>query len=262
MLEDHNWMYGVMVVVQLICIVHAVRRQRDYYWIFIILFLPPFGALIYAVLYILPTLRGGGGLAIQLPGHQQRVIRQLERDLAETDTVQIRSDLAELYLRYGRAEDARAVMEPCIDGPLRDAQHVLYVRVAVAVANAAYHDALSLLDRLNDMGSNHKRKERELLQARSLWGLQRYDEAETIFKAIHRTFSGEEAAYYFVQFLIDQNRIGDARSVVDHMRSSVQSAGSLYRRQEVYWLRSAQGALREAEKNARDQESKNSKSDL
>jgi len=239
-----GWVYTLVLVLQVACIVHVIRSRREWWWILLILFLGPVGVVIYFVLAVLPDLRAGGaGIAIRLPGHERREMRRLERAVEETDTVELRSDLAELYLKFDRVEDARRVLAPCAEGPLRDSQHLLYLRAKVELLGGEFAATHELLDKLDELGTGHRAKPRELLRARALIGEGKEEEGERCLAELHRRFDGEEASYHYVVFLVARGRIEEARGVVETMRRHLAQSGQPYKRQEQYWVQAAQHRL-------------------
>jgi len=236
-----GWVYTLVLVLQIACIVHVIRSRREWWWILLLLFLGPIGVAIYFFLAIVPDLRAGGaGIEIKLPGHERREMRRLEQAVEETDTVELRSDLAELYLKFGQVEDARRVLAPCAEGPLRDSQHLLYLRAKVELLNGGHAATHELLDKLDELGTGHRAKPRELLRARALIGEGKEEEGERRLAKLHRRFDGEEASYHYVVFLVERGRTDEARRVVEQMRRHLAQSGQPYKRQEKYWVQAAQ----------------------
>ena len=86
-------------ILQGLAIVHFIRRRPDTYWIFIILFLGPLGAIIYLLLEAAPDL----GLLRQsfkfFP--RRRRIRELEFAVHDNPSAGNYEELADLYMEDG-----------------------------------------------------------------------------------------------------------------------------------------------------------------
>lgn len=70
-------LFGVSLVVQLVLAVHAYNHGRTSPWVWLILFFPLVGSLLYAYLFLLPQLRwsaSGGGLS-----DRERRLRRVPR---------------------------------------------------------------------------------------------------------------------------------------------------------------------------------------
>ena len=114
-----------ILILQAICLLHAVKTGRTQPWLWIILFVPGLGCVIYFIAEILPGLqrsptvrRVGADLATAVdPG---RDIRQLEEELDVADTVGNRRALAQGYLAAGRCDEAIELYRSCMKGVFKD----------------------------------------------------------------------------------------------------------------------------------------------
>src|SRR3984957_15486349 len=99
-------------LLQAFAIIHFIRRRPDMYWIFVILFLGPLGALIYIFVEVLPD----AGLLRQsfkvFPRRKRiRELETMDRDNpAEGDW----EELGGLYMERGRRRLARAAFDKAI----------------------------------------------------------------------------------------------------------------------------------------------------
>ena len=97
----------LMLVAQVLCAVHVVRTGRPYWWIFLIVFVPLVGVLVYLAAELLPDLLGShharqavsGVTSFLDPGCALREA-MLRKEIAPT--VQNKAALAEAYLAAGR----------------------------------------------------------------------------------------------------------------------------------------------------------------
>jgi hypothetical protein len=98
------------LLLQGLAIVHFIRRRPDTYWIFIILFLGPLGALIYICIEVLPD----AGLLRQsfkvFP--RRRRIGKLETMVRDNPSADNYEELGDLYMDDGRLQLARAAIAP------------------------------------------------------------------------------------------------------------------------------------------------------
>ena len=51
--------YGAILLLQIVCLIHAGRTGRPYYWFMIILFVPGLGILAYLAVEVIPALLRG-----------------------------------------------------------------------------------------------------------------------------------------------------------------------------------------------------------
>src|ERR1035437_8052340 len=98
-------LYPWGLVLQVLAIIHFIRRRPDTYWLFIILFLGPVGALIYLCVEALPDI----GLARQsfkvFP--RRKRICQLEMAILDNPSAGNYEELGDLYMDDGKLPQAR-----------------------------------------------------------------------------------------------------------------------------------------------------------
>src|SRR6202044_1565681 len=105
-------LYPWGLLLQGFAIVHFIRRRPDTYWIFIILFLGPLGALIYIFAEALPDI----GLLRQsfkvFP--RRKRISELETAVRDNPSAGNYEELGDLYMDDGRLQSARAAFNQAI----------------------------------------------------------------------------------------------------------------------------------------------------
>src|SRR5215470_9626939 len=84
------------IILQILALIHFIRRRPDTYWLFIIVFLGPLGALVYIGMEVIPDL----GLLRQsfdaFP--RKKRIRQLEALVLENPAAGNYEELGDLYI--------------------------------------------------------------------------------------------------------------------------------------------------------------------
>src|SRR5258706_7288652 len=104
------WPCGL--ILQGVALVHFIRRRPDTYWIWIILFLGPLGALIYIVMEVVPDL---GLLRQSFDGFSRRQsITHLEAVVRENPSVGNYEELGQLYFDEGKFAEARQCYDKAI----------------------------------------------------------------------------------------------------------------------------------------------------
>ena len=115
----------IILLIQVVLIVHAAKTGRFWPWGHVILFLPGFGALAYALVELLPEWFG----SVQGQHAKKRVVstldpgkhyRLLTDQLEVTDTIANRAALAEECLTLGKFDEALRHYEHILSLPLGD----------------------------------------------------------------------------------------------------------------------------------------------
>src|SRR5207253_7939558 len=124
-------LYPWGLVLQALAIVHFIRRRPDTYWIFVILFLGPFGAIIYLLVEAAPDL----GLLRQsfkvFP--RRRRIHELELAVRDNPSAGNYEELGDLYMEDGSFARARECFDRAISSRT-DSPDPFYRRAAIALA--------------------------------------------------------------------------------------------------------------------------------
>ncbi len=143
----------VPYALQLLCIVHAMKTGRAYYWIWIVLFLPYVGGLAYLIVEILPELRARHRLGavrervtnVLVPGRKLQALRDRA---AYSPTVENRVEYADALAAQGDHEAALAEYRACLEGPARKNTAILFKAASALFSSGDYSGASEMLGRL------------------------------------------------------------------------------------------------------------------
>ncbi|MGB8773087.1 MAG: hypothetical protein WCC78_03035, partial [Terriglobales bacterium] len=102
-------LYPWGIILQGLAIVHFIRRRPDTYWIFIILFLGPLGAIIYLAVEALPDIGLLGQSFKVFP--RRRRIAELEAAIHDNPSAGNYEELGDLYMDDGKLAEARAAFD-------------------------------------------------------------------------------------------------------------------------------------------------------
>src|SRR5690606_36057552 len=91
--------YYFIIALQTYCIYHLFKNKRSYYWLFVILFLPLIGSVIYLVTQVY-NKRDTAKIQDNLVSiiNPAKKIKALEKKLEFSETYQNRVNLADAYL--------------------------------------------------------------------------------------------------------------------------------------------------------------------
>ena len=242
---------GLLLLVQIAFAAHAVKTGRTQPWLYVILFLPGIGCLLYAALEIAPNLAGGrtgrrvaGSVARAVnPG---RDYRALAREVDIAPTVHNRLRLADECLRLGRAPEALAIYEGCQEGMYAADPAV---RMGIARARHAtgdFNGAIAILESLARDSPDARTTDGHLLYAMSLEGAGRTGDALREYAALVGPFPGEEVRCRYAALLARSGSTGPARAQYEEVVRRVELQGGVYRRAQRPWYDQARAALRAA----------------
>src|SRR5712692_3850105 len=138
-------LYPWGIILQGLAIVHFIRRRPDNYWIFVILFLGPLGAIIYLGAEALPDI-GLLGQSFKVFPRRKR-IRELEAAIRDNPSAGNFEELGDLYMDDGRIAEARKAFDRAI-AARADTPDPFYRRGVCAIQLGDFAAAVPDLERV------------------------------------------------------------------------------------------------------------------
>jgi hypothetical protein len=234
-------LYPWGLLLQGFAIIHFIRRRPDTYWIFIILFLGPLGALIYIFIEVLPDL----GLLRQsfkvFP--RRKRINELETMVRDNPSAGNYEELGDLYMDDGRLQLARATFDKAI-AARADTLDPFYRRGVCALQLGDAAAALPDLERVvgEDAVYDFHRAAGLLAHAYAQTGQK--EKAEALFR--HTTIRSTLSETYlnFAGMLASEGRNAEAREWAQKVLDKRPAMPDYQRRRERPWFRSAREMLK------------------
>ena len=118
--------YAITIILQVICVFHCVKKGNQNKWIWIIVFFPIIGSLVYIFTEIftrneIRSVSAGVSEIISPSGS----IRKLEENLRFTDTFNNRIALADAYLENGQTGKAIDLYESSLTGTFEENEYAI-----------------------------------------------------------------------------------------------------------------------------------------
>jgi hypothetical protein len=233
----HPWIF----LLQALAIVHFIRRRPDTYWIFIILFLGPLGAIIYLAVEALPDI-GLLGQSFKVFPRRSR-IRELERAIHDNPSAGNYEELGDLYMDDERIAEARAAFDRAI-AARADTLDPFYRRGVCALQLGDAAAALPDLERVvgKEPDYDFQRAGGLLAHAYALTGQK--EKAEELFRKVTVTSTLSETYLNFAELLASKNRNPEAREWAQKVLDKKPSMPGYLRRRERPWFRRANAVLK------------------
>jgi hypothetical protein len=241
-LSQVPYLTAILGLLQVGCIIHAITQRREFFWIWVILFLPGLGAAIYFFMEVLPTLRRR---RFNLEPVRERLqnqdarIRTRSEQLAETDTFQNREALAAELTRAGRLTEAEATLQPLLTGIYREDPVLMTTLAELKYRQGQFGEAHVYLEKVDAMKSQTLNARVKLLLAEVLMQLGDPAAAERAYQDAMRGAITEEPRVKYAAFLIAQGRQDEAEPLLAQLEKFRKNGTAMYRRQEQEWFRLA-----------------------
>ncbi len=237
------------VLLQFICIVHAIKSGRPYWWAFVIMLGSYIGVAVYFFVEILPELRHSptAQRAVRKVAHKldpQKERRRIEQLLLVADTVGNRSKLAEECLAQGDFINAEELFSSCLKGMH---EHDPSFMLGLAKAQFGRADAAACKKTLGDLiqfNPEFRSVDGHLLFARSLEALGENQTAMDEYAAMIDGFPGEEARMRYAMMLKRLGRGVEARKLFEATINRAKVAPKYYQKNQREWIELAKEQLR------------------
>lgn len=244
MFFNSNYIYYITIGLQAICVIHCLRRGNQNKWIWVIVFLPVIGSLIYIFSEIvtgrqIQQVSSGVGSMINPRGS----VRKLEEQLRFSDTFQNRIALADAYLATGRTEDAIDLYEESLTGLFTENEHVAKQMIIAYARVKRYKDIIPLAQRIY-RSPQFARSQAHMLYAMALEQTGNSQQAEKEFKMMSGRFSYFEARYQYGLFLMRAGRDDEAKQLFKDMVNEAGHMSARERRYSQAWINQAKEELR------------------
>jgi len=233
-------------LLQLVALVHAIRRRPDTYWYWIILIGGFLGAAAYMVVEMLPDTRMLGDV---FKGFQRRSrIDQLEAIIIDNPSSGNYEELGDLLLdqkKYVRARE-------CYDKAIAAKAHSIDAFYRRGLCRLALGDSAQALPDLeyvvgHDARYDHDRAAGLLAHAYALQA--KADQANTLFARVTELSNFPEVHYNYAQFLKSQGRVSEARESAQRILNRKRTMPHYLQRIERPWFRKAKALLKEVPQN-------------
>ena len=234
-------------IVQILAIVHFVRRRPENYWFFIIFFGGFLGASVYIIAEVLPDL---GLLRGVFQGFGQRSrIQKVETDIIDNPSPANYEELGELYKDQGQYEKARDAFNLAISAR-SDSIYTFYSRALCSLALNDLPGAIPDLERVvaADRKFDYYRAGGLLADAYARTG--QLDRAEPLFVEVTQISTTPETLYNYASFLKTANDREEAREWAQKLLAKKRTLPRYMHRRERPWFRKGKALLKELETKA------------
>lgn len=244
MFFNNMYFYYITIGLQAICVLHCLKKGNQNKWIWIIVFLPVIGCLIYLFTEIFTDRQisqvSSGVASVLNPSGS---VRKLEEQLRFSDTFQNRVMLADAYLANGRTADAIDLYEQSFTGLFTENEHLLKQLIIAYSIVKRYEDIIPLAQKLYRT-PQFARSRAHMLYAIALENTGNSQLAEKEFKMMNVRFSNFESRYQYGLFLLRMGRDDEAKQLFKELLGEASHLSSRERRGNQVWFNQAKEELK------------------
>jgi hypothetical protein len=212
-------LYYLLIAFQAFCIFHVYKTRNDYYWYFVIFFVPLIGGAVYLFTQILNKQNINDVLEkIITIINPSKKIKDLEKKLSFSDTFQNKINLADAHLDNKNYEKAIELYEKALTGKYKNHPYTLNKTLKCYFSLKNYKKVVNYANKIDIEKSF---KDSLCIYALSLEECNFLDEAEEQFKKVDKRYSNYPERLELSKFLIRRNKNQDAKSVLKEIITEI-----------------------------------------
>lgn len=229
------------ILVQIFLIVHVIRTGRATFWVWIILFAPLIGSLVYLIVEVLPALLGSRsarkvGRKVQDTIDPHRHVRTTATALQVADTIENRIRFADALKSKGLLDEALDAYHQALTGIYRFDPNLLLGKAEILYRKHEFQQARDVLDTLIKENPDFKSPEGHLLYAKAAEGCGDLDAAEKEYRVLSEYYAGPEPKCRLAILLKQKGAIAEAKTLFDEIVFAAKQHGAHYRNLHAEWV--------------------------
>jgi hypothetical protein len=229
------------LVLQVLAIVHFIRRRPDTFWLYVIIFLGGLGAAVYILIEVVPDL---GLLRQALDSHgRKKRIRMLEALVLENPASGNYEELGDLYLDEGTFARARECYDKAISSRTTHLDPI-YRRGIAEVNLGDFNAAAADLELVTSREPKYDSHRAMALLAHAYANTGQTDKAAQLFQQVTEVSTLSETYINYAGFLAAQKRGAEARQWAERVLSRKATMPLYLQRRERPWFRKAKAVLK------------------
>jgi hypothetical protein len=234
-------LYPWGILLQAAAIIHFIRRRPDTYWIWVILFLGPIGAIVYLFVEAAPDLGLLRGTFKIFP--RRRRIRELEAMVRDNPSAGNYEELADLYMEDGNFSKARECYNRAISSRT-DSPDPFYRRGVCSVELGDFAAAVPDLERAVTNKPDYDFYRAGGLLAHAYAQSGQKEKAEALFQKVTVISTLSETYLNYASLLASEGRNAEARVWAQRVLDKKPTMPGYLKRRERPWFRKAAGILK------------------
>jgi hypothetical protein len=228
--------YGI--ILQALAIFHFIRRRPDGYWLWIIIFGGPLGALVYICVEVIPDaglLREGFRI---LPRRSR--ISELQGLVEVNPAPANLEELGALYLEDGKYQKALECFDRAINSRA-DSIDTFYRRGLAEMELQMFPMAIVDFERVVKADPKYDFHRAAGMLAHAYAKTGQTEKADAAFQRVTTIATSSEIQYYYAEFLASQGRKAEAADWANRILSKKRTMPAFQKRRERPWFRKASG---------------------
>lgn len=212
-------MYYLIILLQGYCVFHVYKNRNDYYWFFLILFLPVIGSVIYLITQVY-NKRDADKITKEIGAviNPTKKIRTLESKLRFSDTFQNRIDLADAYFEIKDYSNAIKQYGVALKDDQQDSFYVIKQLIVSYYEMGNYEEVIKNTEKIKSH-NEFKKSKMQFIYGLALEQQGDLKNAEINLLNIDSRYSNYEERLGLAEFLFRHGKGDDAIVVLKEIKT-------------------------------------------
>lgn len=213
--------YYLIIGLQIYCVYHAYKNRNDYYWYFIIFFIPLIGCIIYLLTQVV-NKREVANITEEITTiiNPTKKIKDLEQELNFSNTFQNRINLADAYKEIKDYKNAIFNYEEALKSNFKNDPFTLNKLIKCYFEMKDFDKVIEIASKIN---LDKDFKESVYYYGLALEEKGVLDEAEIQLKKVDLRYSNYDERIELANFLIRRDKKTEAKEVLEEILLEVKS---------------------------------------
>lgn len=236
-------LYYLLIAFQAFCIYHVYKSRNDYYWYFVIFFVPLIGGAVYFFTQVLSKRNVDDAIdSINTVINPTKKIKDLEKKLAFSDTFQNKLNVGDAYVENNDYTNAIGYYEQALSGKYENHPHTLNKAL-----KCYFHlkDYKKVVDYASKIDIENSFKDSLCIYGISLEKCNFLEEAEAQLKKVDKRYSNYPERLELSKFLMRRNKKEDAKIVLNDVITEINNMIETNQRKHRYIYRESKKLMSE-----------------
>ena len=212
-------MLYITIALQAFCIYHVFKHKNEYYWVFLILFIPVIGSLIYLFTQVF-NKTDINGIQKQLtevitPSHK---VQTLEKKLAFSDTYQNRVDLADAYFEIKNYEKAIQHFNKAILDTSQNNTYIIKQLIICFYKTNAFKSVIEYSKKITSH-KDFKGSTSQFYYGLALYASGDYDRALSVLEVFDKPYCNYDKRLHYAKLMLEQDKKTKAINLLKELQA-------------------------------------------
>lgn len=224
---------------ELLLIIHMIKNNKPFVWLWLIVFLPYLGGIVYIIMELIPDIIQGKtarnmGETVSNIVKPNKKIKDAEDLLQRQDTIANKIALADLYKENREYEKSLALYEDCLKGPYSEDFDIIFKCAVCLYLQGKKEEAAERYSKIAG--------KKELTERQELYVYQITDDYDKL-KDIFDRDANFEVGYILSKNYKEQNDIESIKAIIKEMEYNFRTYKYLKKTENKYWYKKTRELL-------------------